>query len=263
MKKYAVSDIYSLSFKNKRSKNMDKIKIIYHNSNIFAILLDGHGNIDITDTIIEYIEHFILNNFDFSNKSVVYNIIKQIDKNIYYKYSSYRNKRCGSTVTIIAILDKNIISINLGDSNYCIVTNKNYYTGITHNFNNNYDEIVRVLKMKSDHRFSYNNQIRLNSRLELSRSIGDYNYKLKNNKLSSNYIVLVKPEFKVYTISECYIMLASDGIWNYIKRKDIIENINNSMKCQQIVENIINQVLKRGSYDNLSIILIKMRKNKQ
>ena len=77
-----------------------------------------------------------------------------------------------------------------------------------------------------------------------------------------------RTEIKIENDYPNYIVLATDGIWDVIKEKemkDLIEMIeNNKMKyinyyiTQIIVENIIKTAIDRGSWDNLSCYVIKI-----
>ena len=241
------------------------------NYSIYGIM-DGHGSNG------HYVSEFIKTKIEeiFCNKSLYTNnpnkklnilIIKEkLSKNNYklikdfYKevnekldFETFDVSFSGSTCLLIFKLENEIICSNTGDSRSILIENLNKITqlniehkpeipeekerienfgGVVSQCNDKYDDGMeggpyRVWQKGCDY-----------PGLAMSRSIGD--------KVSKNLGVINNPEIKIYNIDDnkiCYLVMASDGIWEYISNEQVMK--------------ICNNMIKEGDIKNACVELIK------
>ena len=162
-------------------------------------------------------------------------------------------------MTCIIINDKSIIAINLGDSNYIVRKNSDYITGSIHRLHNK-NEINRVINNKFKI-IKIGNNFRIDGKLELTRSFGDYYYKIINKKYCGDKsAVICTPCYKKIDSNFKFILMASDGFWDYISNEEainIVDNLIDILSLSKIIEKLIKTAISNGSNDNITVILIK------
>jgi len=106
-------------------------------------------------------------------------------------------------------------------------------------------------------------------KLSVSRAFG--NIEAKTPLFNGNpNVVIAKPDIKYFDINPNYdfIVIGCDGIFEYLKNKDLIEiiwknayketsDIHN--KCGVLVESVISECINKKSSDNLSLVLISFK----
>jgi serine/threonine protein phosphatase PrpC len=214
-------------------------KILYYKDKnvIISILADGHGG--------DYVSSYIKNNFvkilyDFYLDSLE---IKLVVKKTLNKISNdMKNFKEGSTLVGIVCKDDNMILFNIGDSRCYGLLNNNTLKQLTvdHNlYNNNEIKRLKYNINKND------NERRLDGILMMTRSIGDAD--VKN--------ITSKPYIKSLKVSDYkYIMLLSDGIYEYIDTEKI-KNI--LLRNKNIVKTLFD--LSKESTDDRSVLLLKIK----
>ena len=229
---------------------------------IIIMVFDGHGGEIISTNIYKYLNdlHELMYRYYLSKisyKSFINSINKffvTLDK-LFIKY-----KNQGSTLSIVYISNKIIYHINLGDSKMIYINKSNNIT--YHNIiyqskqhrPNNYKEARRILKNNTI------NNNRIDNKLSVSRTIGDYTYKLYNNKYNGIISpVSCIPSYKSITIeNNSYIILATDGFWDYITNDEIFKIINLNDTHKNYVNNLIFKAIQNGSNDNIMLVLIEL-----
>ena len=242
-----------------RSENQDNITIEYLNEQNIFILCDGHGGSYLSKRIPNLIVDKFLKNVDFTDEIIVKNVFKEIDTYLYKEYFLENNRREGTTCTIILITSNKIIGINLGDSSYLINSYDKFYYPIIHRPNNKV-EISRILE--SGHKImKVGKDFRIDGRLALSRSFGDYTYKIKDRKFDNvDSAVSCIPSISNFEKDFDFIVLGSDGFWDYIDKKRVISYLKLSIRNKStdiLVTELIKQAVNNGSKDNVSLIVIK------
>ena len=235
---------------------------------VFA-LFDGHSKFNklnhkkMIDEILKIVSEFDQNLYGkmgFSQKLKL--LFRKTDLSIYKA-----NQHCrGGTTAILLLLTENYnIIINLGDSKAVHINsmaNKIYIETIQHrpNLKSEYERIFN-----SDFKVTYNHgTYRINNELSLSRSIGDFKYKLTNEKYDGHLSsVSIEPNIYIYksqtTINHHnYYILASDGFWDFVKTSKLISIIrhNEHKTLNKITELLTKEAIKNGSNDNITIIII-------
>jgi len=251
-------EISSGTYLGMRNENQDNIVIENFNDKTIFILCDGHGGNYLSKRICNMILSKFLEGIDFKQENIN-NLFKDIDKYFYNNFYLKNPKREGSTCSILIFNDKQIFGINLGDSNYLIYSYDKSLKGEIHRPNNRV-EISRILE--SGHKIvKTGKDFRIDGRLSLSRSFGDFSYKLIDKKYKpTNSAVSIIPYFKLYDKDFDFAILGSDGFWDYIDEKRMVTYTKIAMRkvsCDIIVADLIKMAINKGSKDNITVIFIK------
>ena len=186
------------------------------------------------------------------------------------------SRGCTACVCIIDNITKKIFFANAGDSRVILCKNgKAYRMSIDHKpeleLENN-----RIQKAKgwvSDYG-------RINGNLNLSRTLGDLEYKNNKNLPPQEQIITAYPDVvdDKFEDANDFIVIGCDGIWDSIQDQDICDIIIDKLKegndkykvnLENILANICDNICAKGSfkeiigtdgYDNMSCILIQLKK---
>lgn len=111
---------------------------------------------------------------------------------------------------------------------------------------------------------------RVNDNLNLTRAIGDLEYKKNSNLKPEEQIISAMPDIIVWERSDndFFILVGCDGIWETKKTEEICEiikeDLNNKKKHDHIVEKLLDQLIAKETQDglgcdNMSCILITFK----
>lgn len=105
---------------------------------------------------------------------------------------------------------------------------------------------------------------RVNGDLAVSRALGDFTYKQRNDLPAEEQQVSAEPDIKVEprTGSEEFLIIACDGIWDVMTNDDAVNHVRMLMNKGEsdmglIAEDLIDVCLKLGSRDNMSAVIVK------
>lgn len=259
--------IYFTTIKGRRISNEDKHNIILNingemqnlnNINFFGIY-DGHGG----NYVSKYLESNIFNYYmdkkfsppfdeNFHNK-VFQTIQEQLLKNI----QGYSN---GSTclLNLMYKYDNEIHMniVNLGDSRLTIVYSDWSSKQVT--MDHKPDEPIerkRLEQMGGEVYKDSESVFRIGD-LSLSRAFGDGDNAPYISQKPDFFIKKITPQTK-------YIVMACDGLWDIIDSLSLGSIINELIckKSDNIAVELANYALKKGSTDNISIIIIEVFHN--
>ena len=187
--------------------------------------------------------------------------IKLKEKNIILKLPfqplTHYNSGCTACICIIDILNKTIYFANVGDSKGILIKN-NIAKKITSEHNSyNLNENKRIINAGGiilDNRIYYNNGL-----INVSRSLGDLDFKRNKNLSKENQIITSEPDIFVEKFNEGdFIILCCDGVWECFDNvQEIYDFIKDNLNNEKNYCGIINSNL---CYDNcnLSKIIGKM-----
>ncbi|KAL5863951.1 hypothetical protein ACOSQ3_001465 [Xanthoceras sorbifolium] len=174
----------------------------------------------------------------------------------------------GSTATIVVMLNGLILVANVGDSKALLFSEK-IQSG------QGPEAFLSAIELTKDHhpdRDDERDRIeaaggsvftwgvpRVNGILAMSRSIGDVYLK--------RYGVIAVPEltgWRLLTVDDKYLMVASDGIFESLTPNDVRDHIlewdsHDQGSSVSLAEFIVRSAYKKGSTDNLSAIVIPLR----
>ena len=234
-----------------------------YNNNItysYFAIFDGHSGKEVSLYLSQNFHKILstqlktLKNVNISKIiSVIKNTFLLIDKEI-LKDPSFK-KDIGSTGTILLLFNldtKYIISANIGDSKGYIISNQKLIK-ITKD-HNCFDE-NEVSRIKTKGGIVFNK--RVYGTLILTRSFGDKEMK-KYGVISEPYIFCKKICEK-----DEFIVIASDGLWDAIDEKNILDKKYWGKSTNDFSKNIVKLAIDKGTVDNVSCIVIKLNEVKK
>lgn len=174
--------------------------------------------------------------------------------------------RSGCTALVVLITDTQIFCANAGDSRAFL-----------------FDGERRVVPLSRDHKPTVAEEReriekaggviasgRINSVLNLSRAIGDLEYKTNRMKKVSEQMISAFPEVRVYDIEKkpLFLIMGCDGIWDSWSAKRICERVEGRMKANPsapgsaITEELLDLLVAkswkdRSGSDNMTAILVQ------
>jgi len=248
-----------LDYNNKLNENIDE-----NNNNISKLYYDGKFLKLNTSTLS-------------SSKDSDSDSYSEKDEKIINKKNKNNNNfnfadECGSTANIILINNKFIYIANVGDSLSLMYKNGEIYKLSNEHKTTLKSEIIRIKKFN---KFKLINN-RINGKLNITRAIGDLNYKKNENLKPFEQIITSYPEINKIKMTDDidFIIMASDGVWDCVDqqklcesiKKELEENINN--KISNIIAKIFDNIISKNNFssigtDNMSCIIIQFKNNKK
>ncbi|OMJ92495.1 hypothetical protein SteCoe_4733 [Stentor coeruleus] len=273
-----------------RSSNEDRLSIIINipcpqgfsmqkwpRCSFFGIY-DGHGGKMCANFLKEKLHKFIFENenFPYRPKEAIFRGFLKADEE-FLKNAEIKRDRSGSCAVVVMVLGDKCYVANTGDSR-AVVSSHNgakihrLTTDHKPSDSNEYNRIIMAGgSIKSQNYPITNSQmIRIEencSRVEpgnlaVSRAFGDSN--VKNTK-----IIIPDPEIRSFRLTEefDFIVMASDGIFDKISDRDVVDVVWKSFKKQNsiegkmtaAVEDIMRTAFFRQTQDNVSVILIAFK----
>lgn len=240
-------------------------------------IFDGHAGRRTAELLKEELGPFLvdrLENIDLTDNDSVTESIRQIfvdyDRYLYETQElgkAYHWDQSGSTAVLAIIIEEpvNIIHLaHIGDSRAVVFTPEGNIVAETHDHKPD-DPAERQRIESTGHHViqSYGGIWRVDGSLAVARAFGDFSYKLDRQNeeyLGGDAAVTPEPDItSVYLIRPLYIILASDGLWDYYTSYDavqsILENENLERQCEHLAKTA---VLHSRSKDNTTVIIIQL-----
>ncbi|TMW63227.1 hypothetical protein Poli38472_002168 [Pythium oligandrum] len=105
---------------------------------------------------------------------------------------------------------------------------------------------------------------RVNGDLAVSRALGDFTYKQRNDLRAEEQQVSAEPDIEVEERdgSEEFLIIACDGIWDVMTNDDACNHVRMLMERGEsdmglIAEDVLDVCLKLGSRDNMSVVVVQ------
>lgn len=256
-------NIYFTSITGRRISNEDEHTIItnltnkndkINDINLFGIY-DGHGG----DKISKYLSEEIPIYYCCKNKK--YPFSKKYHENVFIdiqnKILKLKEGNISGSTCLLNIMYKyddelHFNTVNLGDSRLVIVYNSGFYKQITVDHKpDDKIEKKRIEKIGGDVYKDSEGVYRIGD-LSLSRAFGDGDNAPYISQTPDVYYNKITQHTK-------YIVMACDGLWDVIENKELFELLEGykSNNSKNLAVNLANEALKKGSYDNVSIIIIE------
>lgn len=189
----------------------------------------------------------------------------------------------GSTCVCAVITPSHIICANLGDSRCYIGSDGKAIAMSEDHKPNNPEEKERIVKNGGFVEFD-----RVNGCLAMSRALGDFEYKKRIEKPIHEQLVIPVPDITVHVRNHAkdeFLLLACDGIWDVMDGSDALTYFDqlssnskevddvgakylkltsfsslSSATCEALATALIYRALGAGSTDNLSALVVKLKK---
>jgi len=182
-------------------------------------------------------------------------------------------KDSGCTAVMALLVNNKLYVANAGDSR-CVVS----VGGKAHDMSKDHkpeDELELKRICKAGGRVSSDG--RVNGGLNLSRALGDHNYKKNKDLPNTEQMITALPDVTVLDITpddNNFIVLACDGIWNSLSSQEVVdfilERINKpDVKLSSICEELFEQCLAPNTLsdgtgcDNMTCIIVKLKPNQK
>jgi protein phosphatase 2C len=239
----------SVSYKGQRSHNEDELYVNTESTpNMFAIY-DGHGGNHVSKFLKENMPSEFQNKQLPINKRDVYNIFNNLQDKL-IKTDKEIATEVGSTSLCVLHDNKKLQIMNCGDCRCILINNENIPTQITVDHKpNEQSELQRLSKIKGEHKvyLDDDDDWRIGP-LSVSRSFGD---------IDTAPYISHKPDIINYSIknTDKYGVIACDGLWDVLSNEEVSTFINNTHS--DTVRKLASYALKKGTTDNISIILFK------
>ena len=250
-----------------------KEDFLKNSNNIFLGVCDGHGHKG------ELISNYVVNKLpeyikDIHNDSII-NEFKKINQEI-YSNSNMESDMAGTTVVSVILTPEKMMCVNLGDSRAAIFKYENglyYCKNLSRDHKpNEPDENKRIIFNNGRIKKCFDEDIKkfvgpdrvwLKNKeepgLAMSRSLGD--------KIAHTIGVSDEPEIKSYDYdgTEKFIIIASDGIWEYVHGDECIKVIKSYYEENKDVEEAAFAMVKEAfrkwkrkevAIDDITVILL-------
>eukprot|EP00826_Nyctotherus_ovalis_P060435 TRINITY_DN847_c0_g2_i1.p1 TRINITY_DN847_c0_g2~~TRINITY_DN847_c0_g2_i1.p1 ORF type:complete len:294 (+),score=106.80 TRINITY_DN847_c0_g2_i1:273-1154(+) len=176
----------------------------------------------------------------------------------------------GCTACAVLVTKTEIYIANAGDSRCVLAKN-----GIAINMSEDHKPELELEKKRIEKAGGYVEDNRVNGVLNLSRSLGDLEYKQNKKLKAEEQMVTAFPEVRVEKISnECdFLIVACDGIWDCLSSQEavnfILDKTEGQPKISKAIEEMMDFILpkeineKNGlGCDNMSCIVAFFKKIK-
>ena len=149
----------------------------------------------------------------------------------------------GCTANVIVIKDKIIYCANAGDTRCCLSNN-----GKLVRMSKDHKPDNEIEKQRITEAGGFISEGRVNANLNLSRALGDLEYKKNKNIPPEKQLISAYPDVTERKIEDKdeFILLGCDGIWETQTSPDIITWIRNTLKTtpiKNVVENMLDWLI--------------------
>ncbi|KAK8484411.1 hypothetical protein V6N13_046777 [Hibiscus sabdariffa] len=257
----------------------------------FAAVFDGHGGVssvkflrdELYKECVTALQGGVLLKGDFNSiKKALAEAFEIADKKLlnWLEKIGDGNDESGSTATVMLIGNEVLFISHVGDS--CVVLSRagkvQVLTDSHRPYGSNQASLQEIKRIREAGGWISNG--RICGDIAVSRAFGDTRFKTKKNEMlkkgveekrwSEKFIsrvvfnddlVIASPDtFKVALGSDAeFVLLASDGLWDYINSSDAVAFVRNQLRehgdVQVACDALAQAALDKGSQDNVSIII--------
>jgi len=169
-----------------------------------------------------------------------------------------RADRSGSTATGVLITPKDYFFFNAGDSRTLLVRNEQVEFATMDHKPTNEEEKKRIESAGGRVMIQ-----RINGSLAVSRALGDFEYKNRDDLDDLSQLVSPDPDVTCLprkSDADNFIVVACDGIYDVMSNEEIAEFCHDRLESSEdefaVPETLLNLCLHKGSRDNMSVIII-------
>jgi len=177
----------------------------------------------------------------------------------------------GCTANVVLIINKKIYCANAGDSRCYLFSGKSTKAMSTDHKPEDEGELKRIKGAGGEVTMG-----RINFGLNLSRAIGDLDYKKNLNKSAREQMVICEPDIEVKDITgeDEFLVIGCDGIWELQSGEQVCNTVEEKIQAGETkLSNICEFILDKGlapttgelgglGCDNMSIVVVQLPKVK-
>lgn len=190
----------------------------------------------------------------------------------------------GCTACVVAVdeINENIICANAGDSR-AILAKK----GVAYALSNDHKPDLESEKTRIYKADGWVSEGRVKGNLNLSRSLGDLEYKQNKKVPQEDQMITANPEVIEHKLSnDCdFLVIACDGVWDCKTNQEVADFVykrmknNPNYKLSKIIEELLDECLATDIYnrkfinnkiietgvgcDNMTCVIVNFKKNKK
>lgn len=180
-------------------------------------------------------------------------------------HSGYLGPSSGSTACVAIIQKNQLVVANAGDSRCVLCRN-----GQAYSLSRDHKPDLEAEKERITSAGGFVRYGRVNGTLNLSRAIGDVDYKLDKSLCVKKQILTANPD--INTVSLCeddeFLVIACDGIWDCMSSQQLVDFVQKQLKnetrlstvCEKVFDNNIAASVGGVGCDNMTMILIQFKK---
>ncbi|KAG0619205.1 hypothetical protein M758_4G123500 [Ceratodon purpureus] len=182
-------------------------------------------------------------------------------------HSDFTGPSSGSTAVVALIRGNKLYVANAGDSR-CIMSRR----GKAINLSVDHKPILELEKQRIQNAGGFIHAGRVNGSLNLTRAIGDMEFKYQTELPPDKQIVTCCPDIRQVDLGpeDEFIVLACDGIWDVMSSQGVVDFVsqrlptakNLSSLCEEILDHCLSpSTLQQEGCDNMSIIIVQLKKH--
>ncbi|XP_038714086.1 probable protein phosphatase 2C 21 [Tripterygium wilfordii] len=180
-------------------------------------------------------------------------------------HSDFHGPTSGCTACVAIIQNNQLVVANAGDSR-CVLSRK----GQAYNLSKDHKPDLEVEKDRILKAGGFIQVGRVNGSLNLSRAIGDVEFKQNKTLPAEKQIVSAEPD--INTVELCdddeFVVLACDGIWDCMSSQQLVDYVRELLitenKLSAICERVFDRCLAPSAggegCDNMTMILVQFKK---
>ena len=243
-------------------------------------VFDGHGGPEVAKFCSEYFSKHLLENENFKKgeyqRALEENFLRMDEILMssegpellkpFKTEKEIANSFAGCTANVVLFAEDKYYIANAGDARAVLFTKKDEVLALSVDHKPEDEKELRRIEKAG----GYVSDGRVNDNLNLTRAIGDLEYKKNPNLKPEEQIISGYPDVQIrdYTADDNFILIGCDGIWETMSTKDICEfardQINEKVELSKIVEDILDKVIAKETIegfgcDNMSLILVKFK----
>ncbi|KAG2648967.1 probable protein phosphatase 2C 11 isoform X2 [Panicum virgatum] len=181
-------------------------------------------------------------------------------------HSDFTGPTCGSTACVALIRNNQLIVANAGDSR-CVISR----AGQAYNLSRDHKPELAAERERIMKAGGFIHMGRVNGSLNLSRAIGDVEFKQNKFLPPEKQIVTANPDINVVELcdEDDFVVVACDGIWDCMSSQQLVnfihEHINKESSLSAVCEKVLDRCLAPSTItgegcDNMTMILVQFKK---
>ncbi|XP_058785971.1 probable protein phosphatase 2C 60 isoform X1 [Vicia villosa] len=181
-------------------------------------------------------------------------------------HSDFAGPTSGSTACVAVIRNNQLLVANAGDSR-CVISRK----GQAYNLSIDHKPDLEIEKERISKAGGFIHAGRVNGSLNLTRAIGDMEFKQNKFLPAEKQVVTANPD--INTVELCdedeFMVLACDGIWDCLSSQQLVdfvhEQLRSETKLSAVCERVFDRCLAPSTAggegcDNMTMILVQFKK---
>ncbi|MFS7928612.1 putative protein-serine/threonine phosphatase [Helianthus anomalus] len=181
-------------------------------------------------------------------------------------HSDFTGPTSGCTACVAIMRNNQLVVANAGDSR-CVISRK----GEAYNLSRDHKPVLEVERERILKAGGFIHAGRVNGSLNLTRAIGDMEFKQNKFLSAEKQIVTANPEVNVVELCEDdeFLVLACDGIWDCMTSQQLVDFIHEQLKSESKLSRICERVFDKclapststgEGCDNMTMILVQFKK---